>query len=54
MVNNISPAVKSWEKPITIARHAYGDVLKNAEMKVDEPGTAFVTFVGESGKIELN
>lgn len=52
MVNNISPAVKSWEKPITIARHAYGDVYKNAEMKVDEPGTAFVTFVGESGKIE--
>ncbi|NLJ94633.1 MAG: NADP-dependent isocitrate dehydrogenase, partial [Clostridiaceae bacterium] len=42
MVNNISPAVKSWEKPITIARHAYGDVYKNAEMKVDEPGTAFV------------
>ena len=52
VVNNISPVVNSWQKPITIARHAYGDVYKNSEMKINEPGTAFLTFVGESGQIE--
>lgn len=52
MVNNISPVVKPWKKPITIARHAYGDVYKNAELRTTEPGTAILTFVGESGKIK--
>lgn len=34
LVKGIEPCVKSWKKPITIARHAYGDVYKNAEMKI--------------------
>ena len=37
MVNNIKPAVRNWEKPIVIGRHAYGDVYKNAEISVPEP-----------------
>lgn len=51
LVNNIKPAVKSWQKPITIARHAYGDIYKNQEIRTKEGGTAFLTFVGESGAI---
>lgn len=39
-IPSIHPVVKNWEKPITIARHAYGDVYKNVELRVDEPGTA--------------
>jgi len=49
-IDSIKPAVKSWKKPITIARHAYGDVYKGVEMKTDEPGVATLVFVGESGK----
>ena len=39
-VSLIHPAVRSWEKPITIARHAYGDVYKNTEIRTKEGGTA--------------
>lgn len=49
-IPSIKPAVKYWEKPITIARHAYGDVYKSVELKADEPGTAKLVFEGESGK----
>ena len=45
----IKPVVKNWEKPITIARHAYGDMYKAVDMTTDEPGTAVLTFRGESG-----
>ena len=45
----IKPAVKTWEAPITIARHAYGDMYKAVDMVTDEPGTATLTFRGESG-----
>ncbi|EOS67510.1 NADP-dependent isocitrate dehydrogenase [Oscillibacter sp. 1-3] len=45
----IRPVVKNWEKPITIARHAYGDMYKAADMTTEEPGTAVLTFKGESG-----
>ncbi len=45
----IKPVVKNWEKPITIARHAYGDMYKAVDMTTDEPGTATLTFRGESG-----
>ena len=38
MVKNIEPAVKSWEEPITVGRHAYGDVYKNAEIKAETGG----------------
>ena len=45
----IRPVVKNWESPITIARHAYGDMYKAVDMTTDEPGTAALTFKGESG-----
>ena len=45
----IHPAVKTWEAPITIARHAYGDMYKAVDMTTDEPGTATLTFKGDSG-----
>jgi len=51
-IPSIHAVVKNWEKPITIARHAYGDVYKSVEMRVDEPGTAKLVFDGESGKHE--
>ena len=51
-IPSIKPAVKNWEKPITIARHAYGDVYKSVEIRVEEPGTAKLVFDGESGKHE--
>ena len=49
---SIKPVVKNWEKPITIARHAYGDVYKSVELRADEPGVAKLVFDGESGKHE--
>ena len=45
----IKPVVKNWEAPITIARHAYGDMYKAVDLETDEPGTATLTFKGESG-----
>jgi isocitrate dehydrogenase len=51
-IPSIKPAVKNWEKPITIARHAYGDVYKSVEIRADEPGVAKMVFEGESGKRE--
>lgn len=51
-IPSIRPAVKYWEKPITIARHAYGDVYKGVEIRVNEPGVAKLVFEGQSGKVE--
>lgn len=51
-IPSIKPAVRNWEAPITIARHAYGDVYKSVELRVDEPGTARLVFDGASGKHE--
>ncbi len=51
-IPSIHPAVKFWKKPITIARHAYGDVYKSIDIKVDEPGVAKLVFEGESGRRE--
>ncbi|BDF69327.1 isocitrate dehydrogenase [Oscillospiraceae bacterium] len=50
MVRGISPVVKNWEKPITIARHAYGDVYRATEYRVPGPGVAELVFHGEDGK----
>ena len=50
MVKGISPLVKNWRKPITIARHAYGDVYRNAEIHVPGPGKAELLFTGEDGQ----
>lgn len=49
MSDAIKPAVKSWRKPITIARHAYGDIYKNTEYRVPGPGKAELLFTGEDG-----
>ncbi|MBQ7422396.1 MAG: NADP-dependent isocitrate dehydrogenase [Prevotella sp.] len=49
-IPTIHPCVKNWEKPITIARHAYGDVYKSVEIRVNEPGIAKLVFEGESGE----
>lgn len=48
-VKGIEPNVKSWKKPITIARHAYGDVYKNTEMTIPGPGRAELVFTAEDG-----
>ena len=49
MVNGISPVVKNWEKPITIARHAFGDVYKATEYRVPGPGKAELVFTDADG-----
>lgn len=46
----LRPAVPGWERPITVARHAYGDMYKAVELLTDEPGEATLSFKGESGK----
>ena len=48
-IPSISPAVKSWKKPITIARHAYGDVYKNVEIRAAGAGVAKLVFEGADG-----
>jgi len=50
IVNSIKPFVKTWKKPIIIARHAYGDVYKNVEFRVGGPGKAELVFTSESGE----
>ena len=49
IVKGIEPCVKNWEKPITLARHAYGDVYKNAEIKIPGAGKAELVFTAEDG-----
>ena len=49
IVKGIEPCVKNWKKPITIARHAYGDVYKGTEMKIPGAGKAELVFTGEDG-----
>ena len=49
VVSCIKPVVKTWKKPITIARHAYGDMYKAVDLYTEEAGTATLTFRGESG-----
>ena len=50
VIDAIKPVVKNWKKPITIARHAYGDVYKAVDLYTDEPGTCTMTFTGASGR----
>jgi isocitrate dehydrogenase len=49
IVKGIEPNVKSWKKPITIARHAYGDVYKGSEMKVPGAGKVELVYTAEDG-----
>ena len=50
IVDSIKPYVRTWEKPITIARHAYGDVYKDVEMKIEGKGKAELVFTNEDGE----
>ena len=49
VVKGIDPVVTSWKKPITIARHAYGDVYKNAEMRIPGPGKVELVYTAADG-----
>ncbi len=49
LVNNIKPGVSSWKKPITIGRHAYGDVYDNFEMNIEQAGKLEVVFTPDDG-----
>ncbi len=50
MVHGISPVVKTWKRPITIARHAYGDVYRASEYRVPGPGKAELLYTGAGGQ----
>lgn len=49
VVRGIDPCVRNWKKPITIARHAYGDVYKNTEMVIPGPGKVELVYTAEDG-----
>jgi isocitrate dehydrogenase len=49
IVRNITPAVRSWKKPIIIGRHAYGDIYRGVEMKVDRPGKVELVYTPADG-----
>ncbi|MDQ2086862.1 NADP-dependent isocitrate dehydrogenase [Herbivorax sp. ANBcel31] len=51
VTNSIKPFVKPWKKPITIARHAYGDIYKDAEIHAETSGKAELVFTSEDGKV---
>ena len=51
LIKGIVPYVNKWDKPITIARHAYGDVYKNTEIKVPGPGKAELVFTAQDGAV---
>ena len=52
IIDAIKPAVRTWNKPITIARHAYGDVYKAVELSESQSGECLLTFRGDDGKEE--
>ena len=52
VVDSIKPYVRNWEKPITIARHAYGDIYRNVEMKIKGKGKCELVFTSESGEVQ--
>ena len=49
LVKGIEPNVRTWKKPITIARHAYGDIYKNTEMIIDKPGKVELVYTDNEG-----
>jgi len=51
MVDNIKPFIRTWKKPITIARHAYGDVYKSVEIRTEGKGRAELVYTSEDGKV---
>ena len=52
IVKGIEPCVKNWKAPITIARHAYGDVYKASEMKIPGPGKVELIYTADDGSME--
>ncbi len=52
MIDPIQPIVKNWKEPITIARHAYGDVYRDTEFRIEKAGSATLTFTDQDGKKE--
>ncbi len=54
IVKNIPPAVRSWKKPISIGRHAYGDIYKSVEFKVPTAGKAELVFTPDSGGLRIS
>ena len=52
LVSGIKPTVRTWEAPITIARHAYGDVYKSTDFRPTKPGKAELVFTSEDGEVE--
>ena len=52
LLSGVKPAVRNWEKPITIARHAYGDIYKASEFRITKPGKAELVYVSEDGEEE--
>ena len=50
VVKGIEPCIRNWKKPITLARHAYGDIYKNTEMYVDKPGKVELVYTSEDGE----
>ncbi len=51
IINSIKPLIPTWKKPITIARHAYSDLYKDTEYRVEGPGKAELVFCGENGEV---
>ncbi|MFR5601541.1 MAG: NADP-dependent isocitrate dehydrogenase [Lachnospiraceae bacterium] len=49
LIKGIQPYIKSWKEPITLARHAYGDLYRASEMKIDAPGKCELVFTAEDG-----
>jgi isocitrate dehydrogenase len=49
LVKNITPAVRSWKKPIILGRHAYGDLYRGVELMVDQPGKVEIVYTPEKG-----
>lgn len=52
IVGPVNPYVRSWKKPITIARHAYGDIYKASEMKIEGKGKCELVFTSENGEVQ--
>ena len=50
VVKGIEPCVRNWKKPITLARHAYGDIYKNTEFYIDKPGKVELVYTSEDGE----
>ena len=52
IVGPVKPYVRTWKKPITIARHAYGDIYKASEMKINGKGKCELVFTSENGEVQ--